>query len=147
MIYSLSMTTIFSLHGILFLVIAIIARLIVGMFWYSKFMFQKPWMKEQGKSSDHKPAQGSRKAMAIMSGMLILSTIILAFFIVGPMGSNVIIGVIVTIMIWIGFVLPTHVHYRIFSLQNPQPSWKYIMINAGQEFFGILVAALVLSFI
>lgn len=140
------MQSIFSLHGLLFILIAIVARFIIGSLWYSKFLFQKPWMKAQGKSADYKPAGGSAgPAMAIMSVMLVISTILLALFVMSPLGGSIVLGIITALMIWIGFILPTHIHYRIFSLQNPQPSWKYIMINAGQELVGILVAAIILS--
>jgi hypothetical protein len=140
------MQTLISLHGLIFLIIATIARFVVGMLWYSPVLFGKPWLKAHGKGADFKP-KGAGKELTVAFVFGLISTIVLALFVVNPIANNVLIGIVVALLMWVGFVLPAHVYKHIFAMPEKKPSLTIFFIDATQELAALIVAAIILSFI
>jgi len=70
--------------GFMLIIYAAIANMVIGMLWYSTFLFGKPWMKLVGLKKDYKPKMLPGMLGGIVTSLLIASTLSLfstAFFI------------------------------------------------------------------
>lgn len=126
-----------------------IASMTVGFFWYSRVGFGKPWMQLKGYTETTlKAAQAKMgKLYALSFIMSLLMAYMLAhvtylsnaFFDQGVLHA----ALSSAFFLWLGFVLPVQVTNQIFSDQK----WKLLAIDTGYQLAAMLVMGLVIGWL
>jgi len=107
--------------GYMLIIYAAIANIVIGMLWYSTFLFGKPWMKLVGLKKDFKPKMFPSMLGAIVSSLLIASTLSLfstAFFI--P-------SIVIAFYAWLGFVVTVSLNDVLWA---QKPIGLYLINNS-----------------
>lgn len=119
---------------------AVLAGLIVGWVWYSPSLFGKAWQKAAGLTN----AQIG-KGMVMSMSTLVVSLIVMAFImdnLLTWMGSaDLETGLLVSFMLWLGFVLPTVATHNKFAMRPKALLW----IDAGHQLIVMLIMGAILS--
>ncbi len=131
--------------------VAAIAKFMVGGLWYSPLMFANIWMKELGWDRNdtikmESMKKGSGKAMAgSFVGTLLMSYIMahvitfnLAYF---PHTMPALQGLMTALMLWLGFVATTSADLVLYEGRK----WRLFWINNGHNLVGMLVMGVILA--
>lgn len=126
-------------------VVAAIAYMALGFFWYSPAGFGKPWMKLVGMTEEHmkNAGKGMQKTYAISFVAALLMAYVLGVFVDLAEASTVAAGVQVGFWAWVGFVATTGANEFLFAVK-PKP-WKLYWINQGYLLVSLLVAGAILA--
>lgn len=120
------------LHHLPILVSAVILWLL-GALWYSPLLFAKPWIAIVGRKMGEKPKGVVHGMIASLIGDLLVA-FILAHIIIWSGADDVLDGLHIGLIAWVGFVLgplyPQHIY-------EGRP-FKYFAINAGYWLIGLL---------
>lgn len=124
-----------------------VASMAVGFFWYSPAAFAKPWMKLKGYTKESLKVEQAKmgKFYAISFAMSLLMAYMLAhvaffsdyFFGQGLLSAALSSG----FFSWLGFVFPVQVTAQIFG----EKKWKLLAIDTGYQLVAMLVMALVIG--
>lgn len=124
-----------------------IASMAVGFFWYSKAGLGKPWMQLKGYTdATLKTAQAAMgKLYAISFVMSLLMAYMLAhvaylsdaFFAKGMLHA----GLSSAFFIWLGFVMPVQLTNQIFG----EKKWKLFGIDTGYQLASLVVMGLIIG--
>jgi len=113
--------------------IAAVLNMIIGFFWYSKWLFGPAWMKLS--AFPKKEITGNYKCF--LHGFIV--SLIIAFFLSffeGALGvTTVTDGMFVGFCFWIGFVATT----QIASVIWEKKSWKLFFLHTGNKLLSYLV--------
>lgn len=116
------------------ILIAAVAFLLIGFAWYSPWLFGPAWKKLAG--FDGKRPYQRRKLAPLWSFLLcLLTSYVLAFFIVFLGVTTVSDGMFVGFLSWLGFVLTTLLSAVVWS-RKPA---KLFLIDGGYRLLGFLV--------
>lgn len=131
--------------------VAAVAKFIVGGLWYSPLLFANTWMREIGWDPQDKVKmeslkKGSGKAMAgSLVGTLVMSYVMahvvtfnLAYF---PLTEPVVQGLLTGLMLWLGFVATTSLDMLLYEGR----SWKLFWINNSYNLIGMLIMGVILA--
>jgi len=121
--------------------VAAIAAFAVGGVWYSPILFQKPWMKLMGDTGNHKGGLTPAQAMAGEFVAILLTSYILAHFIILINATTVTATLQLAFWLWLGFQAPMLLASVFFERRPLQ----LFIINAGQRLVAILVMATILG--
>ena len=124
-----------------------VASMALGFFWYSESFLGKPWMKEKGFTQES--IKKAQKEMGMWYGLSFVVSLITAFvmsnvmtlsenFYHYPMHQT---GLTSAFWMWVGFVMPVQVTATIFGNKN----WKLLGIDTGYQFVSLLAMGVVLS--
>ena len=122
--------------NILAILVAVIAHMIIGTLWYSRFLFGKQWASLIGISLEEKPAPYKMLLMFIASLLTAFILSVLLFF----LAPLYILAVMIALAVWIGFILPTTLNPILWV----KKSWKLFFINAGFYLVSLLVMVTIL---
>ena len=132
--------------NIIAVIVATIAMFAVGAVWYMA-LFSKKWaeMHSMDKMSDKEMKEMSAK-MGPFYGLQLLMTIVSAFVLAYLMALLPNISpLMITLLVWVGFVLPADVSSVIFGGTKIKDMMPKIMIQAGETVVRLLVAAWIIS--
>lgn len=118
---------------LLTVIIAAILNMIIGFFWYSKWLFGPAWLKiHQMNASDC----GKNKACFVYSAIVsLVIAYFLAFFEAYLGVTTVTDGMFVGFCIWLGFVATTQISSVIWS----KAPFKLFLIDTGCKLLSFLV--------
>src|SRR5688572_586621 len=115
--------------------LAAVASMVVGFFWYGPYLFAKPWMKLMGytqKSLEKEKANmgktyGISFLMAILTAFVLKHSIEFGAYYMGIGGVSA--GLQGAFWSWLGFVMPVQLTDVLFGGK----SWKLWKINTGYQ--------------
>jgi len=112
---------------------------ILGALWYSKILFGNLWMESIGKTED----QLEMKASSFIGSAIISFTIPLFLAIILEfIGTiNIINGILVTLIIWIGFVATIGLYDVLYQDKNI----KTYLIDSLYHLAGLLITGIILG--
>jgi uncharacterized protein DUF1761 len=126
--------------NILALVVAVVAKGIVGAVWYSPALFLKHWMQLTGVSNETMKA-GMAKSLTVET----IGNLVMAFILVHAIryagATTIAQGLGVGLANWLGFILTIGVTMAMYE-QRPM---KLVAINAGYQLVGILLMGAILA--
>lgn len=135
----------FNVHiSILSIVLSVIVFMLVGMLWYSPFLFGTIWMKLVDMPKTMTPAM-RRKANISMFFMIIpalVESYVLALVILNLFAPTWKDAIHIAMLLWLGFIATTMATDHLFN--SKQKPWKLFFINAGYQFFCLIIAALII---
>lgn len=120
--------------------LAAIASQFVGFLWFSPFLFGKKWMKLVGISemkNDNKLVYGVTFIMSFITAY------VLSVFIQFAQATTVLDGVLVGVLVWLGFIIPTSVNQVLFEKKSKE-LW---LLNIGHFLTIFVVMAIILSLV
>ncbi len=123
--------------NILAVIVAAIINMIIGMIWYSPFIFGKKWMKASGKKM--KDMKGAGKAHVIMFIASIVAAYVLAYVVKYAGSTTIIDGALTGLIVWIGFIATSTAAIYLFE---GRPKALYFMYNGYQLISFIVMGAL-----
>jgi hypothetical protein len=128
------------------IVLAAIARHIIGIIWYSKKgLFGKAWIALQG-LDPKTPSISPRNKLSILFSFLftVVSTFIFTLMVMGETGITLVPALVTAGLFWIGFIVPL-----LYSRMIYDPRREYIAglfwIDSLYELIALIAAALILS--
>ena len=128
-------------------IVATILAQAVGFVWYSPMLFFKKWATLSG-FSESDLNESKNKGMAKTLTLSVLSTLIMVYVMAYLIDVLVIItvkkAVVLTFLVWLGFIATTNIHEFLWS-PKPKP-WMLYVLNNGQMFVALLVATLTLCY-
>jgi len=127
-------------------VVAAIAWMVVGLLWYSPFLFARPWMLAMGFALDDKAAiEALRKAGGRLYGIAflasLLSAAVLAKLFSATATFSVLRGLEIAFAVWLGFVATLQLTGVLFGRGN----LRAFVIDTGYQLVGYLVAGAILA--
>ena len=125
--------------------VAGIATMAVGFLWYSPFLFGKLWVAASGLTEAQiaeckKKKMVSTYAIGFVNGLVMSAVLGVLMNLV--LVENVVDSVILTGLVWLGFVLTLMIGGILWEGKKP----KLVMINAGYYLVTLLVSGLVQYF-
>jgi len=132
----MSLTTVWSDINLWAVLVAGIVHMVLGLVWFLPRFFGKDWEELTGK--EMKPAP-----QWIWAGILahLVMALVLAAIIYLANATDVIGGIVVGLLVCIGFVVPLEVGELVWE-KNP---FKLFMIRVGNQLVGLSVAGIILA--
>jgi len=132
----MSLTTVLSDINLLAVLVAGIAHMVTGLIWFQPKVFGNAWAKLTGK--DLKPAPGWLVAGIIGHQViaLVLAVIVNLANVTTPAG-----GVVVGILVWIGFVVTLEIGELIWE----KIPFRLFMIRIGNHLVALSIAGAILA--
>src|SRR4051812_29833016 len=89
--------------------IAAVLSMILGMLWYSRFLFGKPWMELMGLTPESLKAmqKTAQKGYALSVVLYIILAYVLGIFIRNLFVPFMVTALIIGFLVWLGFVATT----------------------------------------
>ena len=131
----------FNLLGIL---IAAVAGMVVGMFWYSPNVFGRKWMKYLGMSKRKmKEAQEKGMLVPMLFGFVgqLLTAGMLSVFMGYAGAASIPAGLLVAFLLWLGFIATTQIGVVLWE----QKPWGLYLLNSSYSLTVLLVMSIVLQ--
>ncbi len=116
------------------ILIAGVVNFLIGIAWYSPWLFGPAWKKLAGFDGSH-PYKRRKLAPLWAFGLSLLTAYILGFFIVFLGVTTVSDGMFVGFLAWLGFISTTLLSAVIWS----HKSFKFFLIDGGYRLLGALV--------
>ncbi len=125
-------------------IVATIVYFALGALWYSPIAFGKPWQRAIG--WDEAQQQGGTSPMIYAGPALfaLVSTIATAMLANATGSTDVGSGVVLGLVIGIGFGLALTAYEALFAPNRPGP-WVWFAITGSYHLIGLLVAAVIVS--
>lgn len=122
------------------LIVAVIARMVLGAVWYSPPLFVKPWLAESGISEAEMRA-GLPKALIFDLVGAIIMTFVLVHAVKYAGAQGVVQGAVVGFWNWLGFVAVTSLGQTMHE-HRPLKLW---LIGNGYQLVALLVMGAILA--
>lgn len=123
--------------------IAALSSMVVGFLWYSPLLFAKPWMKLSG--LDEKSMNAAKKNMPMTYTASFFMSLVMAYvtaiLINSLLVSTLQEGLMLALLVWLGFVATTMVTGVLFQ----RVPWKLFFINSGYQLVSMLVVSAILT--
>ena len=110
------------------IIVAAVVNMIIGMAWYSQYLFGNLWLKLIGKKQQELMKDASRTYSASTVAALVTSAM-LAFFTRLAQASSVMDGMRIGFLAWLGFVATSTLSAYLFE---GRPMKLYIIYNTYQ---------------
>jgi Protein of unknown function (DUF1761) len=123
-------------------IVAAVAGLIVGFIWYAPPVFGRRWARASGIEL---PQPGEVQPMTYIGGVVIaaVTAYVLAVLIGGVGAATLVDGVIVGVVVWLGFVA-TWLASGVFFERRSAEWWA---INAGQAIVSLAIMGAIIGFL
>ena len=120
-----------------------VAIFILGGLWYSKALFAKKWMVLIGKSEEEMKAKSGPMPILLLQAFIcgLIEAWVLAVILNHFMNMDVLRGVAVGVLCWLGFEAATSYANAIFE-QKPLGLWA---IDSGYNLVSFIIAGAILS--
>ena len=122
------------------IIIAAVVKFLIGAGWYAPPVFGKRWQELAGVSQDQVQSGFATAIVVQIVGDLIMAYI-LARFIANYGAQDLITGVLVGAMAWLGFVATIMVGSIFYEKKPPM----LIVINAGYQLVGLVVMGAIIG--
>ena len=129
------------------ILVAGIASMAVGFFWYSEKGFGKSWMRLKGYT--HESLKSAQNEMGKLYGISFLLSLLMAYMLSHVMGlseafynySILSTGATSAFFMWLGFVMPVKFKNQMFG----EKKWKLFAIDTGYQLASLLIMGLVIA--
>ena len=123
-------------------IVAAIANMLLGMFWYSPYLFGKIWMKSMGKTPEDMKMGGSAGIMYVLNTISSLVFAYVLAHIIKYANINMFsAGAIAGFWVWLGFVVTTVLPGYLFESRPKLLYFIYIIY----QFFSITIMGGILA--
>lgn len=128
-------------------IVAALAAMILGMFWYSPAFLGKQWMREVGITQDDmkKPKNGVTMPLGMVLGLLSqfvrMFFLTWAIFLVAPVG--LMNALFVGLAVWAGFLAVADLGSVLWEMK----SWKLFLINTSYNLVIMLLATTIIFYL
>ncbi len=123
--------------------IAALASMVTGFVWYSPVLFGKPWMKYA--KIDEKKLKKTKNSLPKTYGISFLATLVTAYALAILLNATLVMdvgeGLMVSGVIWLGFVTTTMLTSVLFA----EMPWGLFLINSGYQLVSFLVMGAILT--
>ncbi|NUN11978.1 DUF1761 domain-containing protein [Candidatus Micrarchaeota archaeon] len=119
---------------------AAIASFVVGMIWYSPFLFGKEWMKLSGYKDQKDMQKGAMKSMGISFIAAIVTAFVLDHILQTYETTTIDMAVQGAFWVWLGFTTTVQLTHVLFQKQH----FKLYLINTSHQLASLIVMAIVL---
>lgn len=127
--------------NLLAVLIAAIINMVLGMLWYSTFMFGKLWIASLGKTDEEfKNNSPGPLYMINTIGSLVIAYV-LAHFVIYTQAANVVQGAQLGFWIWIGFIVTTLLPVYLFEMRPKRLYFIYI----GYQLVSFVIMGIILA--
>lgn len=125
-------------------VLATVAFMIIGMFWYSPMLFGKKWMEAVGMTQEMASAakKNTTASYVYMTISALVMTYILALFIKNLFIPSLFQAAMVGVLAWIGFIATSGSSEHLFNAK-PKP-WMLYYINTGYYLISLIISSAIL---
>ena len=123
--------------------VAAVANMAIGAWWYSPKGFGKQWMKAMKikKKDMRKLQKGAKKAMSLSFIGALVMAYVLAIFLRFTQTTTILAAANIALWLWLGFVVTTQFNNVLFE-QKPR---KAFQIGAGYYLVSLVVMAAILA--
>jgi hypothetical protein len=121
------------------IIIITVIYFVLGAFWYSKFLFGKIWADALGFNMEEIESEPKMFIGAAVTAFI--TTLFLALLLEFIPGYNFITGLLVGLVVGVGFVLTTGFYDVLYEGKN----FKAYIIDAGYHIVALLIAGLILG--
>jgi hypothetical protein len=123
-------------------IVAAVAGLIVGFIWYAPQVFGRRWARASGIEL---PGPGEVQPMTYLGGVVTaaVTAYVLAVLIGGLGAATLVDGVIVAVVVWLGFVA-TWLASGVFFERRSTEWWA---INAGQAIVSLAIMGAIIGYL
>lgn len=128
------------------IVIGAVAAMALGFLWYSPVLFGKQWMKLSGisvKDIEESKKKGMNKTYFLSTIAAVLMAYVLNVVLNVFHPVNILHTLIITFMLWLGFVATTMITTVLFD----NKPFKLFLINSGYQLASLLVMGVVFSLV
>ncbi len=127
-------------------VVAAIVWMVVGLLWYSPFLFARPWMLAMGFDPDDKITiealrKGGRRLHSVAFVASLFSAAVLAKLFSATATFSVLRGLEIAFAVWLGFVATVQLTGVLFGRRN----LRVFVIDVGYQLVGYLAAGAILA--
>ena len=121
---------------------------VIGSLWYSPFLFGKKWMSLMGVTPEKmQDAKKEKVKMVKQYSVNIFSSLILTYamavFVSYSVVATIPSGILIALVLWIGFVATTNAMEYIWNVNNKP--WELYFINTGYYLVAMIIVGIVLS--
>ncbi|MDA1335097.1 MAG: DUF1761 domain-containing protein [bacterium] len=121
--------------------VASLANFIIGMLWYSPFLFGKMWMQAIGKTEEEVKAGSPAKAMIVSAGGALVTSYVLAVLIQIMGLVTISQGLVLGFMLWLGFVLTSQMPSVVYEGRNK----NVVLIFVAYQLAAIIISSVILA--
>ena len=123
-------------------IVAAVAGIIVGFIWYAPQVFGRRWARASGIEL---PQPGQVQPMTYIGGVITAAvTAYILAVLIGAVGATTLVdGVIVAVVVWVGFVA-TWLASGVFFERRSTEWWA---INAGQAIVSLAIMGAIIGFL
>lgn len=121
--------------------VAWIISVIIGGFWYSPMGFGKQWSKLSGVDMMKTPKAETSRAIKFVALSCLLQSFIFALILNNLNIGSLLEGLIVSLVIWLGFTALTTIGNTLYQRQ----SWKFWWLNASYFLVVMAISGMLLS--
>jgi hypothetical protein len=135
--------------NLLAVLLASIASMVIGFWWYSPMWLGKVWMKERKLTAASMKA--AQKEMGMLYGLSFIVSLVTAYVLAHVMALSanfyhypmIMTGLTSGIWMWLGFVLPVQTTASIFGDKN----WRLLGIDTGYQLASIIAMGAVIGWL
>jgi hypothetical protein len=120
--------------------LAALVSMVVGSIWYSKLLFGEIWMKAIGKKMDDMKANGG-PGYAFTTVSALVQAFILANIVRDVFATTATDGLVLGLMLWLGFVAASTISDTVFSGRP----WKLWQINTVYYMVVLVINSIILA--
>jgi hypothetical protein len=121
--------------------IAAIANMVIGMFWYSQMLFAKPWMSALGKTEEEINKSSAGPKYVINTIASIILAYVLSNVIAFAQARTVLLGIETGLLTWIGFAVTLLLPVYLFESRPIKLYFIYI----GYQLISFIVMGIILA--
>ncbi len=124
--------------------IAALASMVIGMLWYSPFLFAKPWLQASGLNEKKlKATKGTTMARTMLIAFFsnLLMSYVLAHFVDYTSATTAFMGAQTGFWLWLGFIMPV----QLGSVLWEQKPAEFFLINTAHQLVNLLVMGALLA--
>ncbi|RPI15910.1 MAG: DUF1761 domain-containing protein [Ignavibacteriae bacterium] len=127
--------------NLLAVLLAAIINMVLGMLWYSPFMFGKLWMTSIGKTDEELKNNSPGPLYMINTIASLVMAYVLAHFVNYLQATNVVQGAQVGFWIWIGFIVTALIPVYLFEMRPKRLYFIYI----GYQLVSLVIMGIILA--
>jgi hypothetical protein len=125
------------------IIVSVVATQVLGTLWYSNLLFGKTWRAEIGMTAEQWQARSSQARAGYIMAILgsLIAAWVLAMLIQATDAADVIDGIVLGLMVSIGFVATAIAINYVFESK----SLKLFLITAGYPVVSLLITGIILT--
>lgn len=128
-----------------------VASMVLGFIWYGP-LFHKAWARVIGVDGSMLPPEQAKEMQKKMIPVYVLNfilsivtAVVLSIFINFTFSFDAVSGIIVALLVWLGFVMPTVAGQAMWSGKPAKLAWTMFFLSAGYQLINFIIAGAILG--